>query len=101
MRDADLGWRAPCQQIDSEEDDDQEAEAEDEVSRVHITHDFQAVGTSKRSQQAAALYPVFCDACVCVCVALVLWSCTYQCFNIKLYFNTYRMCLNTSMCLNI
>ena len=27
-----LNGGAPCQQIDSEEDDDQEAEAEDEVS---------------------------------------------------------------------
>lgn len=62
-----LAGGAPCQQIDSEEDDDQEAEAEDEVSRIHITHDFRAVGTTKRGQQAAALYPVFCDACVCVC----------------------------------
>ena len=85
-----LAGGAPCQQIDSEEDDDQEAEAEDEVSCTHITNDFEAVGTSKRGQQAAVLYLVFCDACVCVCVsvcvcvcacgfgAVELWSCTYQ-----------------------
>ena len=38
-----LSGGAPCQQIDSEEDDDQEAEAEDEVSRLSSIEDSQAV----------------------------------------------------------
>ena len=40
-----LSGGALCQQIDSEEDDDQEAEAEDEVSCSHIPADSQATGT--------------------------------------------------------
>lgn len=37
-----LSGGAPCQQIDSEEDDDQEAEAEDEVSCPYTPDDSQA-----------------------------------------------------------
>ena len=41
-----LSGGAPCQQIDSEEDDDQEVEAEDEVSHVSSIDDSQAAGQS-------------------------------------------------------
>ena len=52
-----LAGGAPCQQIDSEEDDDQEAEAEDEVSLTYITHDFQAVGDLKEGPASCRAVP--------------------------------------------
>ena len=72
-----LSGGAPCQQIDSEEDDDQEAEAEDEVSCSHTINDIQAVGSPK--DNPCKLPRCTCGSVLqCACVVM----CTYHCLPI-------------------
>ena len=66
-----LSGGAPCQQIDSEEDDDQEAEPEDEVSYPHTyAVTFRLLGPPKTTPADCHAIPG--AACVYSCGAVEL-----------------------------
>ena len=69
-----LNGGAPCQQIDSEEDDDQEAEAEDEVRRCIANLKLLAPVTLSRAMLQALLPP-----CATPAISMLLPPCCNPC----------------------